>query len=75
MYGTVVLFKPEKGFGFIRHSCGDDDTFFHVTDFPTEEPRVGQGVEFRIGQRKGRALALDIKLLPAGAVAGGGGVE
>jgi len=73
MYGTVVLFKPEKGYGFVRQANGDEDFFFHISDFPSGiEPRVGQAVEIRIGQRKGRALALDIKLLDACAVSEGG---
>lgn len=62
MYGKIVTFKPEKGFGFIRF--GDEDVFFHITDFPPGiEPQVGLSVEFRIGKRRERQLALDIKLL------------
>lgn len=74
MYGTVQFYKPEKGFGFIRHASGDD-TFFHITDFPPGvEPVVGLAVEFRIGKRRGRILALDIKPLAAAcAVLGNGG--
>jgi len=76
MYGKVVLFKPDKGYGFVRDSSSDEDIFFHVSDFsPDTEPRAGQAVEFRVGQRKGQALARDIKLLDAGAVVAGGGDE
>ncbi len=74
MYGTIKLYKAEKGFGFIRHADGDD-TFFHVSDFPPGiEPEVGLAVEFQIGKRRGKELALNIKPLAAAcAVLGGGG--
>ena len=61
MYGTVKLYKSERGYGFIRIPASED-IFFHISDFPPgSEPHVGLTVEFTIGKRKGRELAIDIK--------------
>jgi cold shock CspA family protein len=63
MYGKVATFKPEKGYGFLRRADGEDDIFFHVSDFEGIEPSIGQTVEFTIGQRRGRPIARDIRLI------------
>ena len=63
MYGTVVFFKPDKGYGFVRQASGED-IFFHVSHFPPgTEPRVGLSVEFGIGSRQGKPIAINIKPL------------
>lgn len=74
MFGTVVLFKPDKGYGFIRQASGED-IFFHVSHFPPgTEPRVGMAVEFRQGTRQAKPIAIDIKPLgDACAILAGGG--
>jgi cold shock CspA family protein len=64
MYGKVATFKSEKGYGFLRRADGEDDIFFHVSDFDQGiEPSTGQTVEFTIGQRRGRPIARDIRLI------------
>ncbi|MCO5216428.1 MAG: cold shock domain-containing protein [Thermomicrobiales bacterium] len=39
-----------KGFGFIRQSAGGADVFFHQSSVRGVRPRVGDEVEFRLGQ-------------------------
>ena len=69
MYGTVVLYKPEKGFGFIRQSDKPADTFFHFSEFAGDPTslKVGAVGEFNLGERKGKTVAREIRLLEPGA--------
>ena len=48
--GTVKLFDPKKGYGFLAVE-GGKDVFFHVSsvEAPVPEPiRAGQAVEFSV---------------------------
>ena len=55
LYGTVVQFFPEKGYGFIQQDQGDD-VFFHVTALgaclSTPEIETGQAVKYELEPRK-----------------------
>lgn len=51
LYGTVIQFFPEKGFGFIRPDFGPD-VFFHVTALgacqPAPQLKPGQPVKYEL---------------------------
>lgn len=47
--GIVDRFDEMKGFGFIRQSAGGPDVFFHQSSVQGVRPRVGDEVEFRLG--------------------------
>ena len=50
--GTVKLFDPKKGYGFLTHE-GGKDVFFHVSGIEAPVPesiRAGQAVEFSVGK-------------------------
>ena len=65
MFGTIQHYRPDKGFGFIRSADHLADLFFHVTEFhgSPELLRVGAKVEFNLGERKGKRIARDVRLL------------
>jgi cold shock protein len=48
--GTVDRFDEMRGFGFIRTSGGGGDVFFHQSAVNGIRPRVGDEVEFRLGE-------------------------
>ena len=51
--GTVKFFNSEKGFGFIKHSDSDKETFVHVSGLKGDI-KEGDQVEFELQNgRKG----------------------
>jgi CspA family cold shock protein len=50
MTGTVDRFDEMRGFGFIRPASGGGDVFFHQSAVNGIRPRVGEEVEFRMGE-------------------------
>ena len=62
--GTVKTFRAEKGFGFI--ACEDGtEVFFHQSAVQAPDPgsiRVGQAVEFQMGQGPKGKRAENVKL-------------
>lgn len=62
--GTVKIFYPLKGFGFITRPKGRD-IFFHFTDIDSSgsDSAVMEGdqVEFIIGERENKPRAINIK--------------
>lgn len=75
MQGTVIFFKRPGGWGFI--SANDDDYFVHHSELVGRNSlREGQQVEFDIGQRNGKPLAVNVKVIaeaPAAPKSEGGG--
>ena len=67
MYGNIVLFKPDRGFGFLRQADRLSDLFFHASEFAGDRGQLSVGalVEFSLGERKGKIVARDIRLLEA----------
>lgn len=50
MRGVVDRFDETRGFGFIHQSNGGPDVFFHQSSVSGVRPRVGDDVEFRLGE-------------------------
>ena len=64
--GKVKMFNTEKGFGFISQDDGGDDVFVHISELtksglPTLEK--GLSVSYDIRDNKGKAAAMNIKVL------------
>lgn len=65
MFGTIVFYRQEKGFGFIRASGQPSDVFFHCSEFGEDEKLLVRGavVEFRLGTWRGKTVARDVRLV------------
>lgn len=61
--GVVDRFDEIKGFGFIRQSAGGADVFFHQSSVRGVRPRVGDEVEFRLGQGDKGPRGEDVRVL------------
>ncbi len=62
MRGTIVAWKPDKGFGFIRPEGGGTDVFVHIRDFGNiaRPPQVGDTVSYQpMKGEDGRLRAAD----------------
>jgi cold shock protein len=62
--GKIKKVLPEKGFGFIEGERGD--LFFHHSELhgtTIEQLRVGQAVQYEIGQGKKGPCAVSIRLV------------
>ena len=65
MHGKIICFNDARGFGFLRHADCLDDIFFHAKDFTGDRKLLVSGamVEFGLGNRKGKAVACNVRLL------------
>ncbi len=67
--GTIAVYFPARGFGFLSRDNGDQNLFFHLHGFrvPGQEIEVGRRVEFLVGtDAMGRLRACDMILLSDG---------
>ena len=62
MTGKIKYWNAEKGFGFIAVEGQNEDFFCHVSDV-SFLPEAGDVVEFEIGQRNNRVLAVKVEFL------------
>ncbi len=58
--GTVKFFNSEKGFGFIKHDDGKNETFVHVSGL-TEDIKEGDRVEFELKSGQKGMNAVNVK--------------
>ncbi len=68
--GTVVIWKDDRGFGFIQPADGGDKIFVNVNDFARGLPRpaIGDAVRFRIAlDPSGKPRAISVS--PSGMTA------
>lgn len=73
MIGTTIFFDRVRGWGFLAPADGSDDVFVHHTAIRLPNPQrrlqQGQEVEFEIGERNGKRIALNVR--PVSPVSGG----
>lgn len=58
--GTVKFFNGEKGFGFIKHDDGKNETFVHATGL-IDEIKEGDRVEFNLKNGQKGMNAINVK--------------
>jgi len=65
MRGTVVFYDRLKGFGFALPEDNSNDVFIHFSQIPgtggTKWLAKGDEIEFEVGHRNGKRVALDIR--------------
>jgi CspA family cold shock protein len=64
--GSVVSFKEDRGYGFIRPQDGGDNVYVHITALQAagiEKLAPGQRVEYELFSKDGKVSAVNIKLL------------
>jgi cold shock protein len=60
--GTVKFFNDSKGFGFIKHSDSDQETFVHVSGL-IDEIRENDKVKFDVERGKKGLNAVNVERL------------
>lgn len=64
--GSIILFKEDRGYGFIRPQEGEDNVYLHISALQTsgiDKVEVGQRVSYEILSEDGKVSAINIKLL------------
>jgi cold shock CspA family protein len=63
--GKIKKYLSYRGYGFIEVEGSEKDIFFHSSNFqPTEIPRQGKEVEFRVIDTPKGKEAVDVKVVP-----------
>lgn len=73
MAGRIVIWRADRGFGFIRPAAWHSDLFVHIHALPigAPAPRVGARVLFSIGKGPDGRMRADAVEVSAAAGAGG----
>jgi len=72
MKGMILFYNRAHGWGFIAHE--GEDLYFHVSGLANRKRAVeaNDHVEFDLGERNGRPIAINIRVIfPAPAAIGG----
>jgi cold shock CspA family protein len=67
MEGTVIFFLVMSNYGFIKGANGQD-YFVHASQITnTNHLREDDAVEFEVGERKGKPVAKNVRVISGGA--------
>ncbi len=64
--GSIISFKEDKGYGFIRPKDGDNNVYLHISalqDAGIEKISTGQRLTYDLLSQDGKNSATNIKLL------------
>jgi len=64
--GSVISFKEDKGYGFIKPKDGGDNVYVHISALQTagiEKVAPGQRLTYELLSKDNKISAVDIKLL------------
>jgi cold shock CspA family protein len=66
LLGAVKKYVEDRAFGFLIRDDGQHDLFFHISSCRGFVPYVGLRVQFDVGQRNGKAIAVNVQPLDPG---------
>ncbi|PCI00501.1 MAG: cold-shock protein [Alphaproteobacteria bacterium] len=64
--GSIISFKEDRGYGFIRPKDSDDNVYLHISALQAsglDKVEVGQRVTFDLVSKDDKKSAANIKLL------------
>lgn len=64
--GSIILFKEDKGYGFIRPKDSDENVYLHISAMQAsgiDKIEVGQRLSYEILSENGKTSATNIKLI------------
>ena len=62
--GQVIMFKRDKGYGFIKPDDGANNVYVHVSALPSGDSLdEGQKLSYDLHEEDGKISAINIKLL------------
>lgn len=64
--GSIILFKEDRGYGFIRSQDSDNNVYLHISSLQAsgiDRVEVGQRLTYEILSKDGKNSAINIKLL------------
>ena len=64
--GSIISFKEDRGYGFIRPKDGDDNVYLHISALQAsgiDKVEIGQRLTFDLLSEDGKTSATNIKLL------------
>ncbi len=64
--GSIILFKEDRGYGFIRPKDSGENVYLHISALQTagiEKVEVGQRLSYELESKDGKNSAVNISLL------------
>lgn len=64
--GSIISFKEDRGYGFIRPQDGSDNVYLHISALQAagiEKVEPGQRLSYELLSEKGKVSAVNIALL------------
>lgn len=64
--GSIIFFKEDRGYGFIRPKDSDDNVYLHISELQAsgiDKVEIGQRLTFDLVSKDEKKSATNIKLL------------
>ena len=64
--GSIILFKEDRGYGFIKPKDSDDNVYLHISELQAsgiEKLEIGQRLTYDLLSQDGKNSAVNIKLV------------
>lgn len=64
--GSIILFKEDRGYGFIKPKDGGDNIYLHISELQAagiDKIEIGQRLSYELLSKDDKNSAVNIKLL------------